>query len=320
MRPGAPVIHDKGPEARIDDPQRNIAGEVHGHIGNVEDGFAEADVVYEGTYRHTPRPACASGNPLRDRLARRSAPAQYAVEHADAVSDAAGAVRPVRSRSGKGPRVLRAHGRRLRRQAGDAGRGHRRARRAQDRRTGQARIHPRGTIHRRDDAASDAGTHQGRSAARRPPDGHGDARRLQHRRLRQSRLGRSQPRLRRMLRRLSLRQQEDRRLRRLHQHRAERRLSRLRPAANQFRRRIGDGRAGAQARHGPDRISRAQRGASRRSDDLDRLRGRPRRSIWQLRPRSMPRAWSRMRSTRGGGLDAAARPTTGWSARAWRSA
>ena len=42
-------------------------------------------------------------------------------------------------------------------------------------------------------------------------------------------------------------------------------------------------------RHGPDRISRAQRGASRRSDDLDRHRGRRRRSIWQLRPRSMPR-------------------------------
>ena len=50
MRPGAPVVHDKGPEARIADPKRNIAGEVHGHVGNVEEGFAQADVVYEGTY------------------------------------------------------------------------------------------------------------------------------------------------------------------------------------------------------------------------------------------------------------------------------
>jgi len=51
MRPGAPAIHgDKGPEARIRDPVRNIAGEVHGDVGNVQTGFAEADVIYEGTY------------------------------------------------------------------------------------------------------------------------------------------------------------------------------------------------------------------------------------------------------------------------------
>jgi putative selenate reductase molybdopterin-binding subunit len=50
MRPGAPIIHDKGSEARIDDPQRNILAEVHSHIGNVEGGFAEADIVHEATY------------------------------------------------------------------------------------------------------------------------------------------------------------------------------------------------------------------------------------------------------------------------------
>ena len=54
MRPGAPVIHDKGPQARIDDPRRNILAELHGHIGDVEKGFAEADVVHEATYT-TPR-------------------------------------------------------------------------------------------------------------------------------------------------------------------------------------------------------------------------------------------------------------------------
>jgi putative selenate reductase molybdopterin-binding subunit len=50
MRPGAPIIHDKGPESRIHDPQRNIAGEVHGDVGDVEQGFAEADALYEGIY------------------------------------------------------------------------------------------------------------------------------------------------------------------------------------------------------------------------------------------------------------------------------
>ncbi|MFI1783445.1 molybdopterin-dependent oxidoreductase [Streptomyces rubiginosohelvolus] len=51
MAPGAPVIHDKGPESRIVRPENNVVGEVHGEIGSVEDGFAEADVVYEETFR-----------------------------------------------------------------------------------------------------------------------------------------------------------------------------------------------------------------------------------------------------------------------------
>ena len=54
MQPGAPVVHAKGAEARIANAPRNIVAEVHGGIGDVEKGFAEADVVYEGTY-FTPR-------------------------------------------------------------------------------------------------------------------------------------------------------------------------------------------------------------------------------------------------------------------------
>jgi len=50
MRPGAPILHAKGPEARIHNPERNIVGEVHGDVGSVEEGFAQADVVYEETY------------------------------------------------------------------------------------------------------------------------------------------------------------------------------------------------------------------------------------------------------------------------------
>ncbi|MFE7334493.1 molybdopterin-dependent oxidoreductase [Streptomyces griseus] len=51
MAPGAPVIHDKGPESRIARPENNVVGEVHGEIGSVEEGFAAADVVYEETFR-----------------------------------------------------------------------------------------------------------------------------------------------------------------------------------------------------------------------------------------------------------------------------
>ncbi|MFB7591023.1 molybdopterin-dependent oxidoreductase [Streptomyces sp. NPDC056169] len=52
MRPGAPVIHaGKGPEVRIARVENNVAGEVHGEIGDVEAGFAEAHVVYEETFR-----------------------------------------------------------------------------------------------------------------------------------------------------------------------------------------------------------------------------------------------------------------------------
>lgn len=54
MQLGAPVIHNKGAQARIDNPQRNILAEVHGHIGDLEKGFAEADLVHEATYV-TPR-------------------------------------------------------------------------------------------------------------------------------------------------------------------------------------------------------------------------------------------------------------------------
>jgi CO/xanthine dehydrogenase Mo-binding subunit len=50
MRPGAPVIHDKPIETRIQFPERNIVRALHGGAGDVERGFAEADVVAEGTY------------------------------------------------------------------------------------------------------------------------------------------------------------------------------------------------------------------------------------------------------------------------------
>jgi putative selenate reductase molybdopterin-binding subunit len=50
MLAGAPVVHDKPLSSRIADPQRNIVAELHGHIGDVEAGFAEAEAIHEGTY------------------------------------------------------------------------------------------------------------------------------------------------------------------------------------------------------------------------------------------------------------------------------
>ena len=50
MQPGAPILHDKGPEARILDPKRNLVADVHGNFGDVEKGFAQADAIHEGTY------------------------------------------------------------------------------------------------------------------------------------------------------------------------------------------------------------------------------------------------------------------------------
>ncbi|MFQ6143147.1 molybdopterin-dependent oxidoreductase [Streptomyces seoulensis] len=52
MWPGAPVVHDKdAATARIARPRANVVGEAHGEIGDVAAGFAEADLVYEETFR-----------------------------------------------------------------------------------------------------------------------------------------------------------------------------------------------------------------------------------------------------------------------------
>jgi CO/xanthine dehydrogenase Mo-binding subunit/aerobic-type carbon monoxide dehydrogenase small subunit (CoxS/CutS family) len=50
MRVGAPVLHDKGAESRIQRPGRNILLELHGGVGDVGAGFAEAEAIHEGTY------------------------------------------------------------------------------------------------------------------------------------------------------------------------------------------------------------------------------------------------------------------------------
>jgi putative selenate reductase molybdopterin-binding subunit len=51
MAPGAPLVHgDKGPEARAAAPERNLAGEVHSELGDVEAAFARAAAIYENEF------------------------------------------------------------------------------------------------------------------------------------------------------------------------------------------------------------------------------------------------------------------------------
>ncbi|SDI85152.1 CO or xanthine dehydrogenase, Mo-binding subunit [Frankineae bacterium MT45] len=51
MAPGAPQLHPgKGPEKFIADSTRNLAAEIHSHLGDVDAGFAAADAIYENTF------------------------------------------------------------------------------------------------------------------------------------------------------------------------------------------------------------------------------------------------------------------------------
>jgi putative selenate reductase molybdopterin-binding subunit len=51
MVAGAPVIHDQTDAAGIKDASRNLAAEIVAEVGDVARGFAEADRVFEATYR-----------------------------------------------------------------------------------------------------------------------------------------------------------------------------------------------------------------------------------------------------------------------------
>jgi putative selenate reductase molybdopterin-binding subunit len=51
MADGAPVIHDEPDSTGIHDPKRNLAGYILKEIGNVEEGFREADLVLEREFR-----------------------------------------------------------------------------------------------------------------------------------------------------------------------------------------------------------------------------------------------------------------------------
>ena len=51
-KPGAPLVHgDKTPANGVQHPEKNVIQELHGHVGNVDTGFAKADVIYEETFQ-----------------------------------------------------------------------------------------------------------------------------------------------------------------------------------------------------------------------------------------------------------------------------
>jgi putative selenate reductase molybdopterin-binding subunit len=50
MQPGAPVIHDEADTVDIHDAGRNIVHHIEAELGDVEQGFADADHVFEHTY------------------------------------------------------------------------------------------------------------------------------------------------------------------------------------------------------------------------------------------------------------------------------
>ncbi len=50
MKQGAPVIHDEPESWHIEDKDRNLAAVIEWEVGNVEDGFAQADHIFEGVY------------------------------------------------------------------------------------------------------------------------------------------------------------------------------------------------------------------------------------------------------------------------------
>ncbi len=50
IQPGAPVIHDEDDTEEIHDAERNIVHHIKANIGNMDDGFAKADHVFEHAY------------------------------------------------------------------------------------------------------------------------------------------------------------------------------------------------------------------------------------------------------------------------------
>jgi putative selenate reductase molybdopterin-binding subunit len=50
MLPDAPRVHSTAEDPFIRDAERNLLLEIHGHVGDIDAGFAEADVIHEATY------------------------------------------------------------------------------------------------------------------------------------------------------------------------------------------------------------------------------------------------------------------------------
>ena len=288
MQDGAPVIHAKGPEARIHDPQRNIAGEIHGGIGDVEEGFAQADVIHEGSY-FTPRTQHAH-------LETHAAIGW--VDDSGVLNLRSSTQVPFLTRKelarvfGLDPRKVRVFCERV-----GGGFGGKQEMLVEDI-VALAALRLKRPVKleftRAEQFTAATTRHPMRVSVKLGARRDGtltaiaDARRLQYRRLRQPRPCRAGACLLGVDRGLPLSQQEGGRLRRLYQHRAGGRLPRLRPAADQFRGRKRHRRGGARDRHGRPRHPPAERDSARRRHAVDRRSAR-RRDLRQLRARPVLR-------------------------------
>ena len=181
MLPGAPILHEKSVAFRD-----NVYVDIHGELGSVEEGFAEADAIHEMTYStsraqhvHLETHGALAWRGDDGRLhVRTSSQAPFIAKqklcYLFGLYDRDVHVFTERDR------------RRLWRQAGDDLRGSGRACRAQDRPSGDVGIHPRGAVHRRHYAPPDEHACEARRQAGRHADSDPGAGRVKHRRLRQS--------------------------------------------------------------------------------------------------------------------------------------
>ena len=270
MRPGAPLLHDKPASSRIADPKRNIVAELHRHVGDIEAGFAEADVVHEGVYAtqrvqhaHLETHGAIGWLDAGGRLCIRTSsqtpfltrnalwalfdlPRDRVRVFAERVGGGFGGKQEMITEDIVALAVLK------------TGRPVKLEFTRQEQFTASTSRHPmRVTVKvgaRRDGRLTAISLRMLSNTGAYGNHGPGV---LFHG---SRRVGGA----------LSVSQQEDRWLRRLYAHDAERRLSRLWPEPDQFRDRIGDGRAGAEARHGSLRVQASQRRAAGRCAGLRR--------------------------------------------------
>ena len=228
MEPGAPILHEKKSVAFSD----NIYVDIHGELGNVEQGFKEADAIHEMTYQtsrvqhvHLETHGSLAWRGDDGRLhVRTSSQAPFIAKqklcYLFGLFDRDVHVFTERIGGGFGGKQemvtedLCALATLKTRPPGDVG------------------VHAPRAVHRRHHAPPDDHACEARRQEGRHADRNAGARRVQHRRLwrpwrRDAGRGAWQPD-----RRLSLRQQEGRRLCRLYQHGSGRRLSRLRRLAD----------------------------------------------------------------------------------------
>ena len=270
MEPGAPILHDKSVAFRD-----NVYVDIHGELGNVEQGFKEADAIHEMTYSTSRAQHVHLETHGSHRLAGRRRPAACADQLAGAVHRQAEALLSARTLRPRRACLHRTGRRRLRRQAGDDLRGFMRARRAEDRSAGDVGVHPGGAIHRRHHAPSDDHACEAWRQAGRHADRDAGPRRVQHRRLWQPWRRDAGRFAVEPDRGLSLPQQEGRRLRGLHQHGPGRRLPRLRRHADHLRHRMRHRRPRQAAGDEPVRDQAHQQGAGDRPNRVRSGRTRP---------------------------------------------